>query len=63
MGARRFPLPSDFQVLTFSCDPRQGTVTTASDDGSGSADEGVTVVDSPTNCKSQSSPLVKKETA
>lgn len=41
--------------------PRQSAVTTSSDDGS--ADEGVTVVDSPTNCKSQSSPIVKKETA
>lgn len=35
----------------------------ASDDGFGSGDEGVTVIDSPTNVKSQSSPIVKKETA
>ncbi|KAJ4389670.1 hypothetical protein N0V93_007142 [Gnomoniopsis smithogilvyi] len=42
---------------------QQSNVTVTSDDGSGSADEGVTVVDSPTNCKSQSSPLIKKETA
>lgn len=40
---------------------RQSAVTNSSDDGS--ADEGVTVVDSPTNCKAQSSPIVKKETA
>ncbi|ROW09394.1 hypothetical protein VMCG_02249 [Cytospora schulzeri] len=40
---------------------QQSAVTTSSDDGS--ADEGVTVVDSPTNCKSQSSPIVKKEAA
>lgn len=50
-------------MLTLLCVPRQGTVTDISDDGSGSADEGVTVVDSPTNCKSQSSPLIKKEAA
>lgn len=46
-------------ALTFIS--RQSVVTTSSDDGS--ADEGVTVVDSPTNCKSQSSPIVKKEAA
>lgn len=40
--------------------PRQSAVTMSSDDGS--ADEGVTVIDSPTNCKSQSSPI-KKEAA
>ncbi|KUI68799.1 Sporulation-specific protein 5 [Cytospora mali] len=41
--------------------PQQSAITASSDDGS--ADEGVTVVDSPTNCKSQSSPIVKKEAA
>lgn len=50
-------------MLTSYCASRQGTETAHSDDGSASADEGVTVVDSPTNCKSQSSPIVKKETA
>lgn len=51
-------------MLTFVfCIFRQGTAITTSDDGSGSADEGVTVIDSPTNCKSQSSPIVKKEAA
>lgn len=48
-------------VVLTSCVSRQIAVATASDDGS--ADEGVTVVDSPTNCKSQSSPIAKKETA
>ncbi|CAN8103021.1 unnamed protein product [Discula destructiva] len=38
-------------------------VTTSSEDGFGSTDEGVTVIDSPTNVKSQSSPSVKKEAA
>lgn len=40
---------------------RQTVIYTASDDGS--ADGGVTVVDSPTNCKSQSSPITKKESS
>lgn len=46
-------------MLTFT--PRQNAVNISSEDGS--ADEGVTVVDSPTNCKSQSSPIIKSETA
>lgn len=40
---------------------RQSPGNISSDDGS--VDEGVTVVDSPTNCKSQSSPIIKNETA
>ncbi|KAK2614352.1 hypothetical protein N8I77_001188 [Diaporthe amygdali] len=38
---------------------QQSAVASSSDDGS--ADEGVTIVDSPTNHKSQSSPIIKKE--
>lgn len=46
-------------ALMLTTPRRQCAVTSSSDDGS--ADEGVTVVDSPTNHKSQSSPIIKKE--